>query len=131
MKSVRQIQEAVCREFSITFAQMLSPDRKRAFARPRQIAMFLAREFTALSYPDLGRAFCRDHCTVLHAIETVQNLDPAGAYAQSVHALREEINGGVPRHVEPIKLTRKIDERAMRREWKAQAKITTVAGGRR
>ena len=59
-------------------------------ARPRQIAMFLAREMTGLSLPRLGTHFARDHTTILHAVRRITRLmeqDPA--FADAVQGCRE------------------------------------------
>lgn len=54
---------------------LLSKKRTRVIARPRQIAMSLARELTQLSLPEIGNAFGgRDHTTVLHACKTIELL---------------------------------------------------------
>ena len=43
-------------------------------ARPRQLAMYLAKILTPLSLPDIGKAFGRDHTTVIHAVKTIEDL---------------------------------------------------------
>ena len=53
---------------------MRSLNRARAVARPRQIAMYLAREMTGHSLPRIGSHFCRDHTTVLHAVRQISRL---------------------------------------------------------
>src|SRR3546814_7947784 len=54
---------------------MASKRRVRAIARPRQVAMYLAKELTPRSYPEIGRRFGgRDHSTVIHAVRTVEAL---------------------------------------------------------
>ena len=65
------VEMAVCARFALPRAAMRVPDRRREVARPRQIAMFLAREATGLSLPRIGRHFCRDHTTVLHAMRRI------------------------------------------------------------
>jgi hypothetical protein len=90
---VRDIQEIVCAFYGIDVAVMLSPRRPRRFARPRQIAMFLARELTPRSYPDIGSYFGgRDHTTVLHAVRLIGELSAPGAeLADDVAAIRAEL----------------------------------------
>jgi chromosomal replication initiator protein len=69
------IQKHVAEFFSIRVADMHSPRRSRDVARPRQVAMYLAKVLTSRSYPEIGRAFGgRDHTTVMHACEQVKNL---------------------------------------------------------
>ena len=54
---------------------MLSPRRSRSLARPRQIAMYLAKQHTTNSLPDIGRKFSnRDHTTVIHAVKKISEL---------------------------------------------------------
>ena len=68
------IQAQVCAEFGITHEQMLSASRLRSIARPRQIAMWLIRHNLAHSLQRIGRAFGRDHTTVIHALAAVDRL---------------------------------------------------------
>ena len=54
---------------------MLSPRRSRPLARPRQVAMYLAKKLTSRSLPEIGRKFSnRDHTTVIHAVKTIEKL---------------------------------------------------------
>ena len=54
---------------------MLSQRRSRPLARPRQIAMYLAKRLTTRSLPEIGRKFAdRDHTTVIHAVKTIEKL---------------------------------------------------------
>jgi chromosomal replication initiator protein len=73
--SIENIQKTVADFYRLKVVELLSKKRTRAIARPRQIAMCLARELTQLSLPEIGQAFGgRDHSTVLHACKTVENL---------------------------------------------------------
>ncbi len=73
--SIENIQKTVSDFYRIKLFDLLSKKRSRVFARPRQIAMCLARELTQLSLPEIGNAFGgRDHSTVLHACKTIENL---------------------------------------------------------
>lgn len=73
--SVDNIQKTVADFYRIKIVELLSKKRSRAIARPRQIAMSLARELTQLSLPEIGNAFGgRDHSTVLHACKTIESL---------------------------------------------------------
>jgi chromosomal replication initiator protein len=68
----RQIQKAVCQYFKISEDGLIGPSRVRMFARPRQIAMFLIRRHTQLSFPAIAERFGqRDHTTVMHACEVM------------------------------------------------------------
>jgi len=73
--SVENIQRTVADYYKIKVAEMYSKRRSRNVARPRQMAMALAKELTQLSLPDIGDAFGgRDHTTVLHACRKIAEL---------------------------------------------------------
>jgi chromosomal replication initiator protein len=73
--SVENIQKTVADYYKIRVAEMFSKKRSRTVARPRQVAMALAKELTTLSLPDIGEAFGgRDHTTVLHACRKIAEL---------------------------------------------------------
>ena len=73
--NVENIQKTVAEYYKIKISDMHSKKRNRSIARPRQVAMALAKELTQLSLPDIGDAFGnRDHTTVLHACRTIASL---------------------------------------------------------
>ena len=73
--TVDKIQNTVSNFFNIPLAEMLSQRRSRPLARPRQIAMYLAKKLTTRSLPEIGRRFAnRDHTTVIHAVKTITRL---------------------------------------------------------
>jgi chromosomal replication initiator protein len=73
--SVEGIQKTVAEYFKIKISDMHSKKRSRNLARPRQVAMALAKDLTQMSLPEIGEAFGnRDHTTVLHACRTIANL---------------------------------------------------------
>jgi len=73
--TIENIQKTVADYYKIKVAEMYSKKRTRNFARPRQIAMALARELTNHSFPEIGEAFGgRHHTTVMHACEEVESL---------------------------------------------------------
>ena len=73
--SIENIQKTVADYYKIKVADMYSKKRVRTLARPRQMAMYLARELTNLSYPEIGVSFGgRDHTTVLHACAKIEEL---------------------------------------------------------
>lgn len=73
--TIENIQKTVADFYRLKIVDMLSKKRTRVIARPRQIAMSLARELTQLSLPEIGNAFGgRDHTTVLHACKTIESL---------------------------------------------------------
>lgn len=95
---IAEIQKAVAQRWGIRIAEMTSDRRSRCVARPRQVAMYLAKELTPHSLPAIGKHFGdRDHKTVMHAIKTVENLISrdqmfAAAVAQVVRALTDDPN---------------------------------------
>jgi chromosomal replication initiator protein len=73
--TVDKIQNTVSNYFNIPLVEMLSQRRSRPLARPRQIAMYLAKKLTTRSLPEIGRRFAnRDHTTVIHAVKTITRL---------------------------------------------------------
>ncbi len=73
--NIENIQRVVCEYFQIAHKDLIGPKRTRIFARPRQLAMGLARELTDESFPEIGQAFGgRDHTTVMHACDKVSEL---------------------------------------------------------
>lgn len=78
MITIAAIQAAVAAHFAIPVAEMVSQRRGREVARPRQVAMFLAKQMTPKSLPDIGRRFGgRDHTTVIHAVRQIERLSQA------------------------------------------------------
>ena len=74
---------------------MHSPRRARQVARPRQVAMYLAKQLTSRSLPEIGRKFGgRDHTTVMHAVKKVDELrDRDASFAEDVELLRRMLEG--------------------------------------
>ena len=73
--NVESIQNIVAVYFNLNIQEMLSPRRSRSLARPRQIAMYLAKKYTTNSLPEIGRKFSnRDHTTVIHAVKKINEL---------------------------------------------------------
>ncbi len=73
--NVELIQNLVASHFNLNIQELLSPRRSRSLARPRQIAMYLAKQHTTNSLPDIGRKFSnRDHTTVIHAVKKIDEL---------------------------------------------------------
>ncbi len=89
------IQKTVADYFKIKVAEMYSQKRTRAIARPRQVAMSLARDLTHHSLPEIGEAFGgRDHTTVLHACRTIADLRSKDAQLNNdVHVLMQTLRG--------------------------------------
>ncbi len=73
--TIDEIQKKVAEYYSIRLSDMHSPRRARTVARPRQVAMYLCKQLTSRSLPEIGRKFGgRDHTTVLHAVKKVEEL---------------------------------------------------------
>lgn len=73
--TVEDIQKVVANHFSIKLSDMSSSSRLKQIAFPRQIAMYLAKQLTSLSFPEVGRKFGgRDHTTVLHSVKKIEDL---------------------------------------------------------
>lgn len=72
--TIDEIQRKVAEHFNISVKEMQSSRRARNVARPRQIAMYLAKQLTSRSLPEIGRKFDRDHTTVMHAVRKVEEL---------------------------------------------------------
>ena len=93
--TVDTIQKVVAEHYALKQADLISERRARAIARPRQVAMWLAKQITTRSLPDIGRRFGgRDHTTVLHAVRRIEALkadDPV--LARDVDMLLRKLRG--------------------------------------
>lgn len=82
--TIDEIQRSVCEHYGIRHAEMTSARRAREVARPRQVAMYLAKRLTPRSLPEIGRRFGgRDHTTVIHAIKRIKELRVADSELDS------------------------------------------------
>ena len=73
--TIDEIQKKVVEHYNIQLSDMCTPRRSRSVARPRQVAMYLAKSITTRSLPEIGRKFGgRDHTTVIHAIKTIEEI---------------------------------------------------------
>jgi chromosomal replication initiator protein len=93
--TVDEIQKVTSEHFSLKQADLLSERRTRSIARPRQMAMYLCKQLTTRSYPDIGRRFGgRDHTTVLHAVKKIDELMATDEQiARDVEALMRKLRG--------------------------------------
>ena len=93
--TIEEIQKRVAEHFNIRIADMHSARRARSVARPRQVAMYLAKQLTSRSLPEIGRKFGgRDHTTVMHAVKKVDELrDIDSSFAEDVELLRRMLEG--------------------------------------
>ena len=73
--TIEEIQRKVAEHFNIRLADMIGPKRVRTIARPRQVAMYLAKQLTLRSLPEIGRRFGgRDHTTIMHGVRRIEEL---------------------------------------------------------
>ena len=93
--TVDEIQKTVSEHFNLKQADLLSERRTRSVARPRQIAMYLCKQHTTRSYPDIGRRFGgRDHTTVLHGVRKIDSLLATDEQiARDVETLTRKLRG--------------------------------------
>ncbi len=84
--TIDEIQRKVSEHFKIKVSEMQSKRREREVARPRQIAMYLAKKLTTRSLPEIGRKFDRDHTTVIHAVKTIEDL------TKTNHIIAEDVS---------------------------------------
>jgi chromosomal replication initiator protein len=93
--SVENIQKTVADYYKIKVADMYSKKRPASIARPRQIAMYLAKELTQKSLPEIGELFGgRDHTTVLHAVRKIaQERQNVTELNQQLHVLEQTLKG--------------------------------------
>ena len=88
--TIEEIQKRVAEHFNIRISDMHSARRARSVARPRQVAMYLSKQLTSRSLPEIGRKFGgRDHTTVMHAVKKVDELrDHDSVFAEDIELLR-------------------------------------------
>ena len=87
------IQEAVCAQFHVKMTELKSRRRSKTLVHPRQIAMYLCRELTDASYPEIGRQFGgKDHTTIIHACRQVAKAKETDTMLQTtIETLKEQI----------------------------------------
>ena len=84
--TIEEIQRRVSEHYNIRLSDMIGPKRVRTIARPRQVAMYLAKQLTSRSLPEIGRRFGgRDHTTVMHGVKRIEEL------RNSDHQIDEDI----------------------------------------
>ncbi|MEM6902601.1 MAG: chromosomal replication initiator protein DnaA, partial [Pseudomonadota bacterium] len=93
--TIDEIQRRVAEHYNIRVADMHSARRARAVARPRQVAMYLAKQLTSRSLPEIGRKFGgRDHTTVMHAVRKIEEIcSTDSAFAEDVELLKRMLAG--------------------------------------
>ena len=93
--TIEEIQKRVAEHYNIRQSEMYSSRRARAVARPRQVAMYLSKQLTSRSLPEIGRKFGgRDHTTVMHAVRKVEELRVTdNSFAEDIELLRRMLEG--------------------------------------
>ena len=93
--TIEEIQKRVAEHYNVRLSEMHSARRARAVARPRQVAMYLAKQLTSRSLPEIGRKFGgRDHTTVMHAVRKIDELRAGdNEFAEDVELLRRMLEG--------------------------------------
>ncbi len=93
--TIDEIQRKVADHYNLKLTDMASPRRAREVARPRQVAMYLSKQLTPRSLPEIGRKFGgRDHTTVMHAVKKIEELVRAdNDFAQEVDLLKRTLVG--------------------------------------
>ncbi|MEM6304441.1 MAG: chromosomal replication initiator protein DnaA [Pseudomonadota bacterium] len=91
--SVEEIQRKVSEHYNIRLSDMIGPKRLRSYARPRQVAMYLCKQMTSRSLPEIGRRFGgRDHTTVMHGVRRIEELKVSdGQIAEDIELLRRAL----------------------------------------
>lgn len=93
--SIEEIQRQVSDHYNIRLSDMIGPKRVRTFARPRQVAMYLCKQMTSRSLPEIGRRFGgRDHTTVMHGVRRIEELRAQDAQVdEDLELLRRTLEG--------------------------------------
>lgn len=91
--TVEEIQRRVSEHYNIRLSELIGPKRVRNFARPRQVAMYLCKQLTSRSLPEIGRRFGgRDHTTVMHGVKRIEDLKiQDGQIAEDIEMLRRTL----------------------------------------
>ena len=91
--TVEEIQRKVSEHYNIRLSDIIGPKRVRTYARPRQVAMYLAKQMTSRSLPEIGRRFGgRDHTTVMHGVKRIEELKiQDGQVAEDLEMLRRTL----------------------------------------
>ena len=93
--SVEDIQRAVCHHFHLRSTDLTSKDRHKSVAFARHVAMYLCKQRLAVSFPELGRAFGKDHTTVMSAVRKVESLrDTSPEVRAHLEAIERKLASG-------------------------------------
>ena len=93
--TIEEIQRKVAEHYNIRLSDMIGPKRIRTIARPRQIAMYLAKQLTPRSLPEIGRRFGgRDHTTIMHGVRKIEELMATDSQLNDdLQMLRRQLQG--------------------------------------
>ncbi len=93
--TIEEIQRKVAEHYNIRLSDMIGPKRNRTIARPRQIAMYLAKQLTPRSLPEIGRRFGgRDHTTIMHGVRKIEELMATDSQlSDDLQMLRRQLQG--------------------------------------
>lgn len=91
--TIEEIQRRVSEHYNIRLSDMIGPKRVRSYARPRQVAMYLCKQLTSRSLPEIGRRFGgRDHTTIMHGVRRIEELRiQDGQIAEDIEMLRRTL----------------------------------------
>ena len=92
---IRKIQAECARYFKVSVVEIISLRRSAFLVRARQVAMFICKELTHFTYPEIGRVFRRDHSTVVHGVSVIAEMIANGdmEIINAVRAIRAELTG--------------------------------------
>jgi chromosomal replication initiator protein len=91
--TVEEIQKVVAQHFNIKISDLKSPKRLKALVLPRQVAMYIARQLTSCSYPEIGEKFGgKDHSTIIHAIKKIEKkIEEDMQLSSTINSLRQTL----------------------------------------
>jgi chromosomal replication initiator protein len=93
--SVDSIKKFVCKEFSVSEAEIVSPSRKKRIVKPRQMAIYLSRKYTDQPLQQISRSFNKYHATAIHSIHAVEKeISKKGAFSERMKYLIKRIETG-------------------------------------
>ncbi|MBE2278006.1 MAG: chromosomal replication initiator protein DnaA [Rhodobacteraceae bacterium] len=93
--TIEEIQRKVAEHYNVRLSDLIGPKRLRTIARPRQVAMYLAKQLTSRSLPEIGRRFGgRDHTTIMHGVRKIEELAATDSQlADDIQLLRRLLQG--------------------------------------
>ena len=93
--TINSIKKMVCKYYKVNLNDLMSRSRKQSLVRPRQMAIYLARQYTDNPLETIGKAFNRYHATALHAIKCIERgMKENGSVQRQVEFFRQKLEGG-------------------------------------